>query len=59
MQTLGINIGSTSLKMVFSEDGKPLWYDSAIHEGDFGSAAKLYHLEGLDIRLASLRILPI
>ena len=40
MQTLGINIGSTSLKIVLFEDGKPVWNASAIHEGDFGAAAK-------------------
>jgi len=46
MQTLGINIGSTSLKMVMFEDGKTIWNGSAIHEGDFGAAAARLLQEG-------------
>jgi len=46
MQTLGINVGSTSLKMVLSEDGKPVWSAAGIHEGDFGTAAKKLLDEG-------------
>ncbi|MCL2220851.1 MAG: acyl-CoA dehydratase activase [Oscillospiraceae bacterium] len=40
MQTLGVNIGSTSLKMVLCEDGKVIWSDSLSHEGDFSEAAR-------------------
>ncbi|MDR2568956.1 MAG: acyl-CoA dehydratase activase [Oscillospiraceae bacterium] len=40
MQALGINIGSTSLKMVLVEHGKPIWNNAATHEGDFGTVAK-------------------
>ena len=46
MQTLGINIGSTSLKMVLSENGKTIWSGSGIHEGDFSAAAKRLLEEG-------------
>jgi len=35
MQTLGINIGSTSLKMVIVEQEKIIWSKSLPHEGDF------------------------
>ncbi|MCL2627125.1 MAG: acyl-CoA dehydratase activase [Oscillospiraceae bacterium] len=35
MQTLGINIGSTSLKMVLAENGKPIWSAAGSHEGNF------------------------
>ncbi|MCL2210451.1 MAG: acyl-CoA dehydratase activase [Treponema sp.] len=38
MQSLGINIGSTSLKMVLLEDTKVIWADSTPHEGDFSAA---------------------
>jgi len=40
MKTLGINIGSTSLKMVLVEDNRPVWYSATPHEGDFASAAR-------------------
>jgi activator of 2-hydroxyglutaryl-CoA dehydratase len=40
MQSLGINIGSTSLKMVLAEEGRPLWSAVTPHEGDFGAAAR-------------------
>ena len=46
MQTLGINVGSTSLKMVLAEDGRPVWSATGIHEGDFGTAAKKLLEEG-------------
>jgi len=39
MQTLGINVGSTSLKMVLTIDGQPVWNAVSIHEGDFSTAA--------------------
>jgi len=35
MKSLGINIGSTSLKMVLLEDNKPIWTAFTPHEGDF------------------------
>ena len=44
MQSLGINIGSTSLKMVLfeqdnnSEKGRAVWTASTPHEGDFAAA---------------------
>ena len=40
MQSLGINIGSTSLKMVLAEEGIPVWSGALPHEGDFGAAAR-------------------
>lgn len=40
MQTLGINVGSTSLKMILCDDLLPVWSDSAAHEGNFVSAIK-------------------
>ncbi|MDR3020192.1 MAG: acyl-CoA dehydratase activase, partial [Treponema sp.] len=54
MQSLGINIGSTSLKMALFEydgqgsvkDGKTVWTASTPHEGDFGAAAHKLLLEG-------------
>jgi len=46
MQTLGINVGSTSLKMVLAEEGKPVWCASGNHEGDFGTAAEKLLQEG-------------
>ncbi|MDR0475235.1 MAG: acyl-CoA dehydratase activase [Treponema sp.] len=46
MQSLGINIGSTSLKMVLLEDNKAVWSASAPHEGDFGAAARKLLSEG-------------
>ncbi|MCL2708237.1 MAG: acyl-CoA dehydratase activase, partial [Defluviitaleaceae bacterium] len=39
MPALGINIGSTCLKIVLMENGKPVWEASGVHEGDFGSVA--------------------
>ncbi|MCL2363582.1 MAG: acyl-CoA dehydratase activase [Defluviitaleaceae bacterium] len=39
MQTLGINIGSTSLKMVLANNGLPVWSAFGIHEGDFKTVA--------------------
>jgi len=46
MQTLGINIGSTSIKMVMTVGGKPMWSASSIHEGDFGTVARKLIEEG-------------
>ncbi|MDR2182160.1 MAG: acyl-CoA dehydratase activase, partial [Treponema sp.] len=53
MQSLGINIGSTSLKMVLfekdeaaAEGGKLLWSASVPHEGDFASAVQRLLSEG-------------
>jgi len=46
MKSLGINIGSTSLKMVLAEEGRPIWFSSTPHEGDFGAAAKKLLEEG-------------
>ncbi|MDR1903902.1 MAG: acyl-CoA dehydratase activase [Treponema sp.] len=40
MQSLGINIGSTSLKMVLAEEGKPVWSAAVPHEGDFSAAVR-------------------
>jgi len=40
MLTLGINIGSTSLKMVLADAGRPVWSAVNIHEGDFGAVAR-------------------
>jgi len=46
MQSLGINIGSTSLKMVLAEDGRPVWSGVRAHEGDFEAAARKLLEEG-------------
>ncbi|MDR0313512.1 MAG: activase, partial [Treponema sp.] len=46
MQSLGINIGSTSLKMVLADEGQPVWSASLPHEGDFGEAARRLLREG-------------
>ncbi|MCL2175238.1 MAG: acyl-CoA dehydratase activase [Treponema sp.] len=40
MQSLGINIGSTSLKMALLEDSKTVWTASTPHEGDFSAAVR-------------------
>ncbi|MCL2062980.1 MAG: acyl-CoA dehydratase activase [Candidatus Cloacimonetes bacterium] len=40
MQSLGINIGSTSLKLVLLDDNKLVWSGSLPHEGDFATTAK-------------------
>jgi predicted CoA-substrate-specific enzyme activase len=37
MKSLGINIGSSSLKIVLAEDGRPVWSSLAPHEGDFSA----------------------
>ncbi|MCL2111526.1 MAG: acyl-CoA dehydratase activase [Clostridiales bacterium] len=46
MRSLGINIGSTTLKMVLAEDGLPIWSAFKVHEGDFGAAARKLIEEG-------------
>lgn len=46
MKSLGINIGSSSLKMVLVEDGEPAWFASAPHEGDFYAVARKLLAEG-------------
>ncbi|MCL2209484.1 MAG: acyl-CoA dehydratase activase [Treponema sp.] len=52
MQSLGINIGSTSLKMALfeyessPESGKPVWTASIPHEGDFSAAVHKLLSEG-------------
>jgi len=52
MQSLGINIGSTSLKMVLFEyegsveSGKAVWSASVPHEGDFSAAARKLLIDG-------------
>jgi predicted CoA-substrate-specific enzyme activase len=46
MQSLGINIGSTSLKMVLTEDGRPVWSAAVPHEGDFGAATRKLMADG-------------
>ncbi|MBU0935345.1 MAG: activase [Spirochaetes bacterium] len=40
MLSLGINIGSSSLKMVLVEDGKAIWQAVTPHEGDFNLAVR-------------------
>ncbi|MDR2176458.1 MAG: acyl-CoA dehydratase activase [Treponema sp.] len=40
MVSLGINIGSTSLKMALADDGKLVWSASVPHEGDFATAVR-------------------
>ena len=37
MKSLGINIGSSSLKIVLAEHGQPVWSSLAPHEGDFSA----------------------
>ena len=46
MQSLGINIGSTSLKMALLEDGKAVWTAATPHEGDFSAAVHKLLAEG-------------
>ncbi|MCL2070456.1 MAG: acyl-CoA dehydratase activase [Treponema sp.] len=46
MKTLGINIGSTSLKMALVEENRLLWSACTPHEGDFASAAMKLIEEG-------------
>ncbi|GHV88417.1 2-hydroxyglutaryl-CoA dehydratase [Spirochaetia bacterium] len=46
MQSLGINIGSTSLKMVLLEDGAVRWSAFTPHEGDFPAAVRKLMSEG-------------
>ncbi|MCL2443919.1 MAG: activase, partial [Treponema sp.] len=46
MQSLGINIGSTSLKMALLDDGKVIWTASTPHEGDFSAAVRNLITEG-------------
>jgi len=46
MQSLGINIGSTSLKMVLLNDEKPVWTAATPHEGDFSAAVHKLLAEG-------------
>ena len=46
MNSLGINIGSTSLKMVLLEDNQPVWSGVLPHEGDFASATRRLLTEG-------------
>jgi predicted NBD/HSP70 family sugar kinase len=52
MQSLGINIGSTCLKMALYESNntlessKILWSASVPHEGDFGAAVHRLFREG-------------
>jgi predicted CoA-substrate-specific enzyme activase len=40
MKSIGINIGSTSLKMVVQENGNVVWSASIPHEGDLSNAIK-------------------
>ena len=46
MQSAGINIGSTSLKIVLAENGRQVWSGVTAHEGDFAAAAKKLLSEG-------------
>ena len=56
MQSFGINIGSTSLKMVLLENGQTLsdmkvvWSAAVPHEGDFGAAVRRLLSEGRAFR---------
>ncbi|MDR2245517.1 MAG: acyl-CoA dehydratase activase [Treponema sp.] len=45
-QSLGINIGSTSLKMVLVENNKVKWSAFTPHEGDFAAAVRKLLTEG-------------
>ncbi|MDR1324656.1 MAG: acyl-CoA dehydratase activase [Treponema sp.] len=40
MQSLGINIGSTSLKMALMDNGRVVWSATLPHEGDFPTATR-------------------
>ena len=48
MQSLGINIGSTSLKMALMDDGRMVWSVTLPHEGDIPAATRnlLMAIEG-------------
>ena len=45
-KSLGINIGSTSLKMALLDNGKVTWTASTPHEGDFSAAVHKLLAEG-------------
>jgi len=45
-KSLGINIGSTSLKMALLDNGKVIWTASTPHEGDFSAAVHKLLAEG-------------
>ena len=55
MQNLGINIGSSSLKLVMLEDGKVSWSSVLPHDGDFVSTLKK-SLEGREISSDAMAI---
>jgi predicted CoA-substrate-specific enzyme activase len=40
MQSLGINIGSSSVKIVMMDGSRIVWQETVPHEGDFGITAK-------------------
>ncbi|MCL2801704.1 MAG: acyl-CoA dehydratase activase, partial [Treponema sp.] len=46
MQSLGINIGSTSLKMALLDNGNAVWTATTPHEGDFSAAVRNLIAEG-------------
>jgi len=46
MQSIGINIGSASLKMAVLDNGKTIWAASTPHEGDLGAAVHKLLAEG-------------
>jgi len=45
-KSLGINIGSTSLKMALLENNKTVWTASTPHEGDFSAAVRKLLADG-------------
>ncbi|MCL2741920.1 MAG: CoA activase, partial [Oscillospiraceae bacterium] len=46
MLALGINVGSTSLKMVLADGGSVRWSGHRTHDGDFAAAARAMLAEG-------------
>ena len=55
MQNMGINIGSSSLKLVMLEDGKVSWSSVLPHDGDFVSTLKK-SLEGKEVSSDALAL---
>jgi predicted CoA-substrate-specific enzyme activase len=46
VRSLGINIGSSSLKMVLAANGRPEWSEAVPHEGDFHAAVRRLLADG-------------
>ncbi|MBN1336587.1 MAG: activase [Deltaproteobacteria bacterium] len=55
MQSIGFDIGSTSVKATLVEDGRIAWHDDLAHEGDIpGALARLLSAHGVSAGILSL-----